>query len=78
MNYDHCMDGGGFTWYCQVPGSLWVMDPVLGWEIFFDTERRPASWILTGHGVEYDTGAGRSSFKAALREAGRWIKEDNV
>lgn len=69
---------GGLLWQCKEPRALWATDPEDGWELYFVEENPygPPSWFLTGPGVEYDTGCGKSSFRAALRQAARYIQEN--
>lgn len=60
---------GDYTFYCQLPGVHWAMDPVLGWYLFYTDG---PSWYLMGHG--YERRLGTTKLGEAMVEAVKLIE----
>jgi hypothetical protein len=63
---------GGYAWYCEVPGMLWVTEPVLAYRLQYRYRSHylgtAPGWWLTGNGLDMRL-AGNRELKAAMRAA---------
>jgi hypothetical protein len=63
----------GYTWYCQIPGKLWVTNPELNYRLQYRHHKQKyqgvtSGWWITGNGLD-ERLSGNRQLKIAMRAA---------